>query len=106
MIQTEKKDDSMTSYIYSDIVMFALQAPWSLTFWLVYERIRSVTGMAGFQKIIQVELFYCGGFFKGFTMIKALQEWVLDQEKMLMYSQGIYLDNIIGQINIAKLIDK
>ncbi|KAK2560074.1 Mitochondrial uncoupling protein 4 [Acropora cervicornis] len=23
-------------------------APWSLTFWLVYERIRSVTGMAGF----------------------------------------------------------
>ena len=43
-----KKDDSVTSYIYSDIVMFALQAPWSLTFWLVYERIRNVTGMAGF----------------------------------------------------------
>ena len=43
-----EKEDSVITYIYSDIVMIAFQAPWSLTFWLVYERIRNVTGMAGF----------------------------------------------------------
>jgi len=74
-----EKDDFMTAwYVYADTVIIVFQAPWSLTFWLVYERIRNVSGMAGFWDLItvNVELFYCGGFIKRFTTIKALQEWV------------------------------
>ena len=41
------KVDIGIGIVFSSFSVF-FQAPWSLTFWLVYERIRNVAGVSGF----------------------------------------------------------
>ena len=41
------KADIGIGIVFSSFSVF-FQAPWSLTFWLVYERIRNVAGVSGF----------------------------------------------------------